>query len=426
MDNKIYEIKVKLDDSFKNEFHVDSDYMTYYINFVTDEQYCYLHDGTYANPNDINKNSYADGNVSSEHYMELCSLMLLVINQYGDKMIEGTEYGMKNNIPKVAWRRQLNEDAIDKLDRYRLEHMKQQFDDDSTEFIDYTMIQIENKIYEIKVKLDENFKKDFHVDSDYMTYYINFVTSEQYCYLHDGTYADPYHFNRKEYDEGNVSKEHFMEFAALMLLVVSQYSNMGMAGDRYARKHNILRADWCRRSEEEENMRQEKLRLEWEKKQAAKIDDTDNESMSTDVDNANNETGTYFIIPSASDRETDVMTNASINTSFNRRDGWTRIDKGYTHDSMMTEKRYTWLYGTEENPKAIITFGVMKEKILIKVRFIVIDGEIINPYDLDFEMPYEPVYDKNGEINRVECYFLISDKIGELIDNIVNTCEKDE
>lgn len=100
---------------------------------------------------------------------------------------------------------------------------------------------------------------------------------------------------------------------------------------------------------------------------------------------------------------------------------WSRIDKGYTHDNMKVNHKNTWLYGSMNEPKAMLTIGFMKNQLLLTVRFIMVDGRIGMPNDTDMMLPF------NMEYNNANSNVIISqirNQLNGFIQLIEKTCSK--
>ena len=73
-----------------------------------------------------------------------------------------------------------------------------------------------------------------------------------------------------------------------------------------------------------------------------------------------------------------------------KHDNWQRFDAGWTHEHMMATHRFTALYGSPDEPHAMLTIGCMNDKLMLKIRFMQYDGEQLDsPDDMDMLMPFE-------------------------------------
>lgn len=297
--------------------------------------------------------------------------------------------------------------------------------------------QLENRFYKVKIDLTDEYRKRFNIPDDYEQYYfINFVTQEGYCYLPDGVKATHYNYNKYTDITDPVENKRKTQFAILSIAVTSKYEKYFKAGHKYADKHNIQPAQWVQRvnKETEENIRQHEL--EDEEKQNANTND-------------------YIILPTPVDSTFAKILQMICKHSFtfdenkieNREHKmrWLMIDEGYTHDNMFTEHKNTWVYYHDENysddydeedeknykplkladitPLAMVTIGYLNEKLLITVRFIMVDNEMSEPNDVHMELPFKEPFNENN-LNIHEIITVVKEKLPNFITLIDKTVNK--
>lgn len=232
------------------------------------------------------------------------------------------------------------------------------------------MDNIINDYVKVEVPLNDEWHKKTGIEHQY--YYINFVTGEQYCYLTDGSYADMYTFDKSIPLDEDTRKEQRIEFASFGGIVNIEYNNERIRGLEYAEKHGIPQAKWYQNV-----MLESQEMIEKNKKKA---------SMKT----KNNKQTTYYIIqPTVSDKRANECEHV-FNALINKHENWQRFDAGWTHEHMMTIHKFTALYGSPDEPHAMLTIGCMNDKLMLKIRFMQYDGEQLDsPDDMDMFMPFE-------------------------------------
>lgn len=289
---------------------------------------------------------------------------------------------------------------------------------------------LENKFYKVKIDLTDEYRKRFNIPNDYEQYYfINFITQEGYCYLPDGTKATYYKYNR-DTDITDESERHRKEqFTILSIAVISKYEKYFKAGQKYADKHNIPPAKWVQEinAETEEHIRQHEL------------EDEENEN------NTDDEHNDYIILPTHVDNNLASVLKNTCDMAFMKysmesmKKGqymrWLMIDEGYIHDNIMTEYKNTWVYYYDEHydsktndtikladitPLAMVAIGYLNDRLLITLRFIMIDNEMNTPNDVSMELPFNKPFNAYNP-NFIDIIPIIQNKLPDLISLIDNT-----
>lgn len=104
----------------------------------------------------------------------------------------------------------------------------------------------------------------------------------------------------------------------------------------------------------------------------------------------NNKQTTYYIIPPTASDERANECEHVFNALIDKHENWQRFDAGWTHEHMMASYRFTALYGSPDEPHAMLTIGCMNDKLMLKARFMQYDSEKLDsPDDMDMFMPFE-------------------------------------
>lgn len=282
---------------------------------------------------------------------------------------------------------------------------------------------IENKTYKILIKTNDNYRKDFGInDDDYKQYaYVNFVTRDIKCYLHDGSYADPTIYNKNTDISDPDVKRRYDEFDAIMTILIfsSEYGPYFDEGDKYRQSHpdeDILMAQWV-------------LDNERELKEHENDEPVDIPAINVNISNASTD---YYVIPfSMNEYAYKQLYNACKNVLMNH-PNWVEENKGYGYEHMLTEYKNSWFYidnpsnndnvsndtvdstvnheGINDesdvatvNVKAILTVGFMSDKLILNVRFIMVDGkQLTQPSDVNMVMPFmKPEKDANDSDSHI-------------------------
>lgn len=110
--NKTYKVKIDLTDEYRRKFDIPNDYVQYYfINFVTQEGYCYLYDGTMANYYKYNRNTDIANPIEHNRKMQFGILSIAVLSKYEQYFKEGREYAEKYNIPPAKWVQEIQKET---------------------------------------------------------------------------------------------------------------------------------------------------------------------------------------------------------------------------------------------------------------------------------------------------------------------------
>ena len=272
---------------------------------------------------------------------------------------------------------------------------------------------IENKTYKILIKTNDNYRKSFGInDADYKQYvYVNFVTRDIKCYLHDGSYADPTIYNKDTDVSDPVVRKRRDEFKAIMMIIclADEYQPYFDEGYEYIQSHpdeDIVMAQWVQ---------------EIEKEQAEHENDEPDDIPSINVNiNDNNDTE-YYILPFSMNEDAYKQLYNACSSVLIKHDNWIEENKGYGYEHMLTEYKNSWFYvnnddvninshnannstnddsnthqdntdndsNAENNVRAILTIGFMSDKLIMNVRFIMVGGRILNqPSDVSMMMPF--------------------------------------
>ena len=271
---------------------------------------------------------------------------------------------------------------------------------------------IENKLYKINLKINDNYKHDFNIPDDYNQYvYVNFVTQDIKCYLHDGSYADPTIYNKDtDVSDPDVKRRH-REFHIIMMLIFlsKEYSKYFEEGYEYIQSHpdeNIVMAQWVQdidKEQAEHENNDEPINIP---------------SINVDI-NGNNDTE-YYILPFSMNEDAYKRLYETCSSVIMKHDNWIEENRGYGYDNMLTEYKNSWFYvsnddvnidsennstdddnntdnssaenksdNIDSNVKAILTIGFMSDKLILNVRFIMVGGRQLNqPSDVSMMMPF--------------------------------------
>lgn len=200
----------------------------------------------------------------------------------------------------------------------------------------------------LKLEMGPKWEEEYGVSN--VDYNIDFITYDQNCTLHDGTYADFYNMD-------SLSEAQRIELLCLALRASSTNKDKFIAGAEYAKKHGIKQCQWMK-----EDPREEEL--------------------------------TKKIIYRFDSYLEDVP-------------GWERIDEGYNYNSLSAPKA-TWKFSVNDKCGSYITVG-LEGKTLMTIARVVGERKDGSPYVTDKKIPHDyPGEDEMDEygivINVLEKY----------------------
>lgn len=202
---------------------------------------------------------------------------------------------------------------------------------------------ITNKEYKVEIKLTDEYKKKIGItDPDYKQYYyINFVTREQHCTLHDGSYADFNIYSKHNDDNDALIIHRRNEFTALALAVNRQYEKELEEGRKYAEAHNILPAKWL------QDLAKEK-----------------ESNMNSNAANMNNRNGRKQGVVNFKYNKNMILIINNVNIAL-KKHGFYIYNDGYTHNHCIFSRRKTWILRKDDKDLMTLTMVALENKILL-------------------------------------------------------------
>lgn len=284
-------------------------------------------------------------------------------------------------------------------------------------------------IEKIEIPITDEWREMLNLPDDYKQYYYtDFITGKEYCYLHDGTYADIYKYsysNDKTKEDDPDFEQHQMEFLVLTLKMRECNRDKIEEGEKYAKEHGVKREKWIEEAEEQWN-------------ELINSDDDSNDEP-TDSNSSNQypmKITTIIPLEQPNEKIVNIIYDCiekavSIDNDLNQDNvnKWHVYNDGWTHEHVIATERRTWLLGDEEsNPEVMFTAGVYNDKIVLKIRFITADGEIVDDsypdVDMKYDYKHEPLLDDN--ITNTEFTESFINDFSELVNNMRTTAEKKE
>lgn len=234
-------------------------------------------------------------------------------------------------------------------------------------------------IEKIEIPLSKSWREYLSIPDDYKQYYYcDFITGKEYCYLHDGTYADHYIFNKDEAEKHKNDEDykiHDAEFLALSVKFNYLHADRLAEGRTYAEENQIERDKWVSELDKE----QKDL---WSPINNRKYKNEDEHTL-------------YVILPQPDERIVDVVYKCIQQALDSEQDGenlkWKIFNKGYIHNHSADAVRRTWLLGDENYDADVsMTVGVRDNDMSVIVRRLKMHGEYVDkPIDLPMTYAYK-------------------------------------